>query len=131
MVSIHVAANRIDQDAPDESRHGRDYSELAERLERAGRDADEVIAAIHRFEVALPSWAFATGGTRFGRFPGPGEPRSLREKMEDAALGHRLTGGAPRISLHIPWDEFRDIKEVLEDARRLGIGFDAVNSNTF
>jgi L-rhamnose isomerase/sugar isomerase len=115
----------------DDERHGREFEALADRLSREGRDADTVIAAVHRFEVALPSWAFATGGTRFGRFPGKGEPRTLREKMEDAALVHRLTASAPRISLHVPWDEPRDISEVLDDARRLGIGFDAVNSNTF
>jgi L-rhamnose isomerase/sugar isomerase len=111
--------------------HERELAELADRLERAGRSADELVAAIHRFEVALPSWAFATGGTRFGRFPGTGEPRTLREKMEDAALVNRLTAAAPRISLHIPWDEPRDLAEVVDDARRLGLGFDAMNSNTF
>jgi L-rhamnose isomerase/sugar isomerase len=118
-------------DRNDEQRHGRDFEALADHLTREGRDAESVIAAVHRFEVALPSWAFATGGTRFGRFPGKGEPRTLREKMEDAALVHRLTASAPRISLHVPWDEPGDINEVLDDARRLGIGFDAVNSNTF
>ena len=122
------SSSALDRD--DEQRHARDFESLADRLTREGRDADSVIAAVHRFEVALPSWAFATGGTRFGRFPGKGEPRTLREKMEDAALVHRLTASAPRISLHIPWDEPRDIDEVLDDARRLGIGFDAVNSNT-
>jgi L-rhamnose isomerase len=115
----------------DERQHGRDFEALSDRLAREGRDADALIAAVHRFEVALPSWAFATGGTRFGRFPGKGEPHTLREKMEDAALVHRLTASAPRISLHVPWDDVRDIDEVLGDARRLGIGFDAMNSNTF
>jgi len=124
------APSRAALDREDE-RHGRDYEELAGRLTEVGRDAEAVIAAVHRFEVALPSWAFATGGTRFGRFAGKGEPRTLREKMEDAALVHRLTASAPRISLHVPWDEPRDIDEVLADASRLGIGFDAVNSNTF
>ncbi|HKP15887.1 MAG TPA: hypothetical protein VJT85_07480 [Gemmatimonadaceae bacterium] len=121
----------IELDPATERDHERDYSALAERLERAGQDADELIAAVHRFELALPSWAFATGGTRFGRFPGAGEPRTLREKMEDAALVHKLTAGAPRLSLHLPWDETADLGEILTDARRLGIGFDAVNSNTF
>jgi L-rhamnose isomerase / sugar isomerase len=123
------SSSALDRDV--EQRHERDFEALADRLAREGRDAESVIAAVHRFEVALPSWAFATGGTRFGRFPGKGEPRTLREKMEDAALVHRLTASAPRISLHIPWDEPGDIDEVLDDARRLGIGFDAVNSNTF
>jgi L-rhamnose isomerase/sugar isomerase len=131
MAATDLARTAIELDPAEEQDHERDFSELADRLDRAGRDAEAVIAAVHRFEVALPSWAFATGGTRFGRFPGGGEPRSLREKMEDAALVHWLTASAPRISLHVPWDETADFGEVLDDARRLGIGFDAVNSNTF
>ncbi len=112
--------------------HERDFAALAERLEGEGIAPEALVAEIQRFEVALPSWAFATGGTRFGRFSGAGEPRTLREKMEDAALVNGLTGGAaPRISLHIPWDAANDLEEVRADARRLGIGFDAVNSNTF
>src|SRR6476659_9439556 len=109
----------------------RDFAALAERVEREGFALEELVSAVQRFEVALPSWAFATGGTRFGRFPGTGEPRTLREKMEDAALVHGLTGAAPRISLHVPWDAAGDLEDVRQDARRLGIGFDAVNSNTF
>src|SRR5205823_4506444 len=87
--------------------------------------------AVRRFEVAVPSWALGTGGTRFGRFPGPGEPRTLGEKIEDAAMVHRLTGGTPRVSLHIPWDEPDDPAALREQAAELGLGFDAVNSNTF
>ena len=131
MAATDVAPIPIELDPVAERDHQRDFSELADRLERSGRDAETVIAAVHRFEVALPSWAFATGGTRFGRFSGLGEPRTLREKMQDAAVVHRLTGSTPRISLHIPWDESPDFDEVLDDARRFGIGFDAVNSNTF
>jgi L-rhamnose isomerase / sugar isomerase len=131
MAATDVAPIATETDPGAERDHQRDFSELADRLERVGRDAEQIVAAVQRFEVALPSWAFATGGTRFGRFPGKGEPRTLREKMEDAALVHRLTAGAPRISLHIPWDEPGDLDAVLDDARRLGIGFDAVNSNTF
>src|SRR5215210_4941873 len=103
----------------------------AELLERRGAQVEAVIDAVRRFEVAVPSWAFGTGGTRFGRFPGPGEPRTLDEKLEDAAVVHRLTGGAPRVSLHIPWDEPDDPAALRERAASLGIGFDAVNSNTF
>ena len=131
MAATDIAPIATDLDTAVERDHQRDFAELADRLERGGRDAESVIAAVHRFELALPSWALATGGTRFGRFPGAGEPHTLRHKMEDAALVHRLTAGAPRIALHIPWDDVEDIGEVLSDARRLGIGFDAVNSNTF
>lgn len=111
--------------------HAGDFSELANRLERQGMDVESLVAELQQFDVALPSWAFATGGTRFGRFPGAGEPRTLGEKMEDAALVNRLTCAAPRISLHIPWDEPRDVEAVKLDAKRLGLTFDAVNSNTF
>src|SRR5262245_19472285 len=91
-----------------ERQHADDFAALATRLERRGPSAEAVVDAVRRFEVAVPSWAFGTGGTRFGRFPAAGEPRNVFEKLEDAAQVHGLTGGAPRVSLHIPWDEPRD-----------------------
>jgi len=111
--------------------HERDYDALAERLARRGQHPETVVEAVLRFAVAVPSWALGTGGTRFGRFPGPGEPRTLAEKLEDAAVVHRLTGGAPRVSLHLPWDEPPDPAALRQQAAELGLGFDAVNSNTF
>ena len=123
-----------DTRAPDDAAlrdHRRDYETLAERLDRRGLRADDVVDAVRRFEVAVPSWALGTGGTRFGRFPGPGEPRTLAEKLEDAAVVHRLTGATPRVSLHLPWDDPRDPDELKALAAELGLGFDAVNSNTF
>ena len=111
--------------------HAHDYAQLAERLERDGVRVADALASVEQFQLALPSWAFATGGTRFGRFPRTGEPRTLREKMEDAACVHRLTCAAPRISLHIPWDAPTNIDAVRADAAHFGLGFDAVNSNTF
>jgi L-rhamnose isomerase / sugar isomerase len=131
MALTNIAPSELQRHPALDSEHDRDYSELAERLERDGLVADAVVAAVQRFQVALPSWALATGGTRFGRFPGFGEPVTLREKMEDAAVVHQLTGAAPRISLHIPWDEPMDFDAVRAHAERLGLGFDAVNSNTF
>jgi L-rhamnose isomerase/sugar isomerase len=111
--------------------HEGDVAALAERLDRSGQHLERVVDALARFQVAVPSWAFGTGGTRFGRFPGAGEPRTLDEKLEDAAVVHRLTGATPRVSLHIPWDEPDDPAAVRERAAELGLGFDAVNSNTF
>src|SRR5213078_1467655 len=111
--------------------HERDYDALAERLARRGQRPETVVEAVRRFAVAVPSWALGTGGTRFGRFPGPGEPRTLAEKLEDAAVVHRLTGATPRVSLHIPWDEPADVGEVRDFAAALSLGFDAMNSNTF
>ena len=100
--------------------HERDYDALAERLARRGQRAETVVQAVGRFAVAVPSWALGTGGTRFGRFPGPGEPRTLAEKLADAAVVHRLTGAAPRVSLHIPWDEPDDVPALRALAAELG-----------
>jgi L-rhamnose isomerase/sugar isomerase len=111
--------------------HERDFAAIAERLDRRGARAEQVVDAIRRFTVVIPSWALNTGGTRFGRFPGTGEPRSVFEKLEDAAIVHHLTGATPRVSLHIPWDEPTDPRELVAWATELGMGFDAVNSNTF
>lgn len=111
--------------------HRRDLACLSERLDRRGLSLEHVITQVQQFQVALPSWALGTGGTRFGRFPGPGEPRDVFEKMEDIALIHQLTGATPRVSLHLPWDEPDDPAALREQAATLGLGFDAVNSNTF
>lgn len=111
--------------------HERDLEALGERLARAGHDLERVVERVRRFEVALPSWALGTGGTRFGRFPGRGEPRDVYEKMSDVAAIHRLTAATPRVSLHVPWDEPDDPAALRAHARELGLGFDAVNSNTF
>jgi L-rhamnose isomerase/sugar isomerase len=90
-----------------------------------------VIDKLKAFDIAIPSWALGTGGTRFGRFPGGGEPRSLDEKLEDVALLNSLTKACGAISLHIPWDIPEDAAAVRSRARDLGLRFDAVNSNTF
>jgi len=111
--------------------HRRDLDTLAERLGRGGVDLDALLARLAVFQVAIPSWALGTGGTRFGRFPGDGEPRDVYEKMEDIAVIHGLTRASPRVSLHIPWDEPEDPARLRDHAAGLGLGFDAVNSNTF
>ena len=111
--------------------HRADFDALAARLDRAGQSAEAVVEAVRRFSVAVPSWALGTGGTRFGRFPGSGEPRDVFEKLADCAQIHALTGATPTVSLHIPWDEPDDPAALLDAARDLGLGFDAVNSNTF
>ena len=132
MLTTHTAEQVALSPGADALRHHeRDYEALAERLARRGQRAETIVDAVGRFAVAVPSWALGTGGTRFGRFPGPGEPRSLAEKLADAAVVHRLTGGAPRVSLHIPWDEPDDVAALRALAAELGLGFDAVNSNTF
>ncbi|MFB6272042.1 MAG: TIM barrel protein [Salinibacter sp.] len=111
--------------------HRRAFEALGERLDRRGHDVDALVERVASFDVAVPSWALETGGTRFGRFPGPGEPRNVYEKMEDVAVIQQLTRGTPRVSLHIPWDEPDDVGTLKAHADDLDLGFDAVNSNTF
>ena len=132
-VSPALTGTGPDADAPRdrERAHERDLAALAERLDRRGLALDDAVRAVGAFQVAVPSWAFGAGGTRFGRFPGPGEPRDVGEKLADAAVVHRLTGATPRVSLHIPWDEPDDAAALRQQADALGLGFDAVNSNTF
>ena len=121
----------LSEDGAAVNAHERDLATLGERLARRGLRVDELVQAVRGFEVALPSWAFATGGTRFARFPGAGEPRTIDEKLEDASVVHRLTGATPRVSLHVPWDEPDDPAALRAYAAELGLGFDEVNSNTF
>jgi L-rhamnose isomerase/sugar isomerase len=92
---------------------------------------DEVLDKLAAFNIAIPSWALGTGGTRFGRFPEGGEPRSLEEKIEDVGLIHSLNRSSNSISLHIPWDIPENAASVKALASQLGLHFDAVNSNTF
>src|SRR5450432_41218 len=90
-----------------------------------------ILDKLQAFQVAIPSWALGTGGTRFGRFPGGGEPRNLEEKMEDIALLHSLNRSSGAISLHIPWDIPSDYSKIKALASDYGLRFDAMNSNTF
>jgi L-rhamnose isomerase/sugar isomerase len=111
--------------------HERDLDALGTRLHDEGTDIDEVVAEVARFSVAAPSWALGTGGTRFGRFPRGGEPRTTEEKLDDIAALHALTGANRTVSLHVPWDDPDNPRELRAYADELGIGFDAMNSNTF
>src|SRR6185312_8906782 len=108
-----------------------DYAALGRRLERAGADIEAIAANVAAFAVAVPTWGVGTGGTRFARFPGEGEPRGIFDKLEDCATIHQLTRATPTCSPHFPWDKVEDYRELAERATALGVGFDAVNSNTF
>ena len=94
-------------------------------------DVESVIQKLIDFQVAIPSWALGTGGTRFGRFSGTGEPGTLEEKIEDVGLLHALNNASGAISLHIPWDIPTDAAAIKSLAAKHGLRFDAVNSNTF
>lgn len=110
-----------------EQAHRRRFEFIAQEVP----GAEEIIQKLIRFQIAIPSWALGTGGTRFGRFSGGGEPRSLEEKMEDIGLLHRLNQSSGAISLHIPWDIPEDAKAIKALAAQYGLRFDAMNSNTF
>ncbi|WP_336515824.1 sugar isomerase [Pollutibacter soli] len=94
-------------------------------------NAEAIVEKIMLFQVAIPSWALGNGGTRFGRFPGGGEPSRLEQKIEDIALLNTLNRSSNAISLHIPWDIPERPDEIKSFAAELGIRFDAMNSNTF
>ena len=85
--------------------HEPDLAHALDVVARAGVDGDAVIDEVARFSVAAPSWAVGTGGTRFGRFPIGGEPRTTAEKIDDVAALNALTGANRTISLHVPWDD--------------------------
>ena len=78
-----------------------------------------------------PSWAYGNSGTRFKVFTTPGVPRDPFEKIADAAQVHAVTGLAPRVSLHIPWDRVDDFGALATHAKELGVSIGAINSNLF
>ena len=81
--------------------------------------------------IEVPSWAYGNSGTRFKVFGTPGTPRTVQEKLADAAKVHELTGLAPTVALHIPWDKVDDYAALKEYAAGLGVGLGTINSNTF
>ena len=113
-----------------QSTHDADYAVLAEQLQRNDIDIENLTRRASEFGVAIPSWGVGTGGTRFARFPGQGEPRHVFDKLDDCGVIHQLTQSTPTVSLHIPWDD-EDPVALLEQAKSLNLGFDAMNSNTF
>jgi L-rhamnose isomerase/sugar isomerase len=86
---------------------------------------------VANFSVAVPSWGAGRGGTRFAKFPLAGEPTNIHEKLADCAVINQLCRATPRVSPHFPWDKVADYDALREEAESLGLGFDAVNSNTF
>ena len=108
-----------------------DLDYLGKRLRRHYVDVEDLIEKACKLKVAVPSWGVGTGGTRFARFPGPGEPRGIYEKLEDCSTINQLVRSTPAVSLHIPWDKPDDIDSLVGTARRYGLEFDAMNSNTF
>ncbi len=108
-----------------------DHKRKFEFIAASISNVEETIQKLIDFQVAIPSWALGTGGTRFARFSGAGEPGNLEEKMEDVGLLHTLNQSSGAISLHIPWDIPENYAAIKTLAAQLDLKFDAVNSNTF
>lgn len=108
-----------------------DLDHLGKQLGRRGIEIESIIGKARSIKIAVPSWGVGTGGTRFARFPGPGEPRGIYEKLEDCSAINRLVRSTSSVSLHIPWDKPEDPQNLRKTAEQLGLEFDAMNSNTF
>ncbi|MGJ8582901.1 MAG: L-rhamnose catabolism isomerase [Marinosulfonomonas sp.] len=107
-----------------------DYDALGEHLDRRGINIATVLDKVSNYGVAVPSWGVGTGGTRFARFPGSGEPRDIFDKLDDCGVIQQLTKATPSVSLHIPWD-VQPAADLNSKAEEVGLTFDAMNSNTF
>jgi L-rhamnose isomerase/sugar isomerase len=107
------------------------FDHLTTQLNRQGLDVENILQSLMDLQIAIPSWALGTGGTRFGRFSGGGEPRNLEEKIEDVGVLHAINRSSGAISLHIPWDIPDNYEDIISLAHSLDLKFDAVNSNTF
>jgi len=125
-----VIDNNLVEEHNTSADHDANFDSLATRLSRDGHDVDALLNRAQAFGVAVPSWGVGTGGTRFARFPGAGEPRHVFDKLDDCGVIQQLTRTTPTVSLHIPWDD-EDPTALREQADSLGLGFDAMNSNTF
>jgi L-rhamnose isomerase/sugar isomerase len=113
------------------SAHDEDYAALARQLDRRGISIEEMTARAMAYSVAVPTWGVGTGGTRFARFPGPGEPRHIHDKLADCGVINQLTRSTQNVSPHFPWDKVSDYNALRQEASQYSLGFDAVNSNTF
>ncbi|MFF1412096.1 L-rhamnose isomerase [Streptomyces sp. NPDC058289] len=94
-------------------------------------DHTAVKAALKTQAIETPSWAYGNAGTRFKVFAQPGVPRTPQEKLDDAAKVHELTGAAPSVALHIPWDRVDDYGALAADAAERGLRLGAINANVF
>jgi L-rhamnose isomerase / sugar isomerase len=108
-----------------------DYACLGRQLRRRGVDIEAIERRVGDFSLALPTWGVGCGGTRFAKFPLAGAPTDIHEKLEDCAVIQQLCRITPRVSPHFPWDFVSDYSALKDAAARFGLGFDAVNSNTF
>ncbi|MDR7574218.1 MAG: L-rhamnose isomerase [Armatimonadota bacterium] len=96
-----------------------------------GVDLGAVMTALMALQIETPSWGYGNTGTRFKAFPWPGAARTIWEKVDDAALVHRLTGVCPRVAIHIPWDRVDDMTSLAAYAAARGLRIGSVNPNLF
>ncbi len=108
-----------------------DYDALGRTLHRRGIAIEAIKDKAKAFKVATPTWGSGRGGTRFAKFPIAGEPTNIHEKLADCAVVQQLCRATPNVSPHFPWDKVSDYGTLRQEAASLGLGFDAVNSNTF
>ncbi len=115
------------------SKHHTAYEVLAEDLEAQGINVADVKAALKKQHIETPSWGYANSGTRFKAFAWPGAATTTRQKLDDAAMVHKMTGIAPTVAIHIPWDrpEDGDYAGMCQYAEERGIRIGAVNPNVF
>ncbi|PNV79599.1 MAG: L-rhamnose isomerase [Dictyoglomus turgidum] len=107
------------------------YEILRGMLEEEGINVDEVEKKLKNFRIETPSWGYGDSGTRFAVFKQKGSARNIKEKLQDAAIVHKLTGICPTVALHIPWDMYDDWDELLKYAESLGVKPGAINPNLF
>jgi L-rhamnose isomerase/sugar isomerase len=112
-------------------RGGSEYGVLRESLESRGFDVDRVERDLAALVVETPSWGYGDSGTRFGVFRQPGHPRDVYERVQDAAEVNRLTGTAPAVALHFPWDAVDDYAQLRDAIHHAGLRAGAVNPNLF
>ena len=111
--------------------HSTAYQSLADQLTASGRDVAGVERALAALEVETPSWGYGDSGTRFGVVPQPGRPRDVFERIDDAAEVHRLTGTAPAVALHFPWDAVDELDALGDHLAQRGLHPGAINPNLF
>jgi L-rhamnose isomerase/sugar isomerase len=107
------------------------YELFAEQLSHKNIDLEEVKHKLKTQHIETPSWGYGNSGTRFKVFAWPGAARTVYEKVADAAYVHRLTGVAPSVALHIPWDQVDDWAALVQFAREQGVAIGAINPNVF